>query len=49
MKDWAMKCLESFIWDYFKNEEQLVAGFFTLHKDYSLLIDIQDFETQSGI
>ncbi len=38
--------LGSFIWDYFKNEEQLVAGFFTLHKDYSLLIDIQDFETQ---
>lgn len=38
--------LESFITDYFKNEEQYVAGFFPLHNDYSLQIDVQDFVSQ---
>jgi hypothetical protein len=37
--------LESFMTYYFKNEEQTAAGFFPLNKEYSLLIDIQDFET----
>ena len=38
--------LESFITDYFKNEEQTAAGFSPLHKDYSLQIDVQDFVSQ---
>jgi hypothetical protein len=41
--------LESFIVDYFKNEEQVASWFFPLHKDYKLLIDVQDFEVPNGI
>lgn len=37
---------EGFIENYFKKEEQQIAGLFPLHKEYSLLIDLQDFETQ---
>jgi hypothetical protein len=38
--------LESFIVDYFKKEEQVATGFVPLHKDYKLLIDVQDFKFQ---
>ncbi len=38
--------LESFIEDYFKNEELVAIGFVPLHKDYNLLIDVKDFESQ---
>lgn len=37
---------ESFIEDYFKNEELVAIGFVPLHKDYNLLIDVKDFESQ---
>ena len=38
--------LESFIVDYFKNEELVASGFVPLQKDYNLLIDVRDFESQ---
>lgn len=32
--------------EYFKDKEQFATGFVPLHKDYNLLINIQDFESQ---